>query len=953
MKSRTSALVLFAAIVISGAVFCYKNLSKLIEERSWVEHTVSVLIEIGSTDSWLSQADAQVSRFLITGDQQYVGDYREAISNVRFHVGRLQTLCSDDHDQQVALRNLDQQLRELMQGFDREIDHGDRREYPADILALTRSTRALLTKLREEQNQLLQIRSSQVARSASLARLGLIVATGLDFVFLLVLGVITQLDMGQSRQLAESHRLLTSVLDSTQDAIIGKTLDGTITTWNQGAQGIYGYTEDEIVGKSIYSLAPEERAAEMTEILHKIKQGESITQYESVQRTKDGRLLNVFLTVSPIRNREGQIVAACTVARDITAQRQAEQGLRSSEQQYRLLFQSHPLPMWVFDRSTMQFLAVNEAAIRHYGYSRDEFLNMTILDIRPVEDVPALLKTLRDPTMGLGKTALSRHRKKDGSLIDVEVTSHSLAFQGRKAELVLANDVTERRQSEERLRQSEERFSKAFRASPLAITISTMAEGRYVDVNPAFLQLVGYSRDELIGRTAEELHIWVEQQDLQIMVQGLTDRSPVGGVTTRLRTKSGDTRLTRVSADYIELEGASCVLAITRDMSEEKRLENQLRQAQKMEAVGRLAGGIAHDFNNILGVIIGYSELAQEELDSASSARDHVAQIRDAGQRAASLTSQLLAFSRQQILQPRVLNLNAVVNNLLPMLRRMIAENIELIFQPYPQLGSVKADQGQIEQVLMNLAVNARDAMPGGGKLVFETANTELDESYAKDHVPVRPGSYVLLSVADTGSGMDASTASRIFEPFFTTKELGKGTGLGLSIVYGVVKQSGGYIWVYSEPGKGTAFKIYLPRVDEVAEILEPGGAQILKTTGSETILLVEDDEPLRKLTRSLLEANGYKVLEAENGPRAILIAEQSTTIDLLLTDVVMPGTSGSELTAKVKLSHPDLKVLFISGYSGELIAHHGVLEKGTNLLQKPFTRSSLLTNVRSVLDSS
>jgi len=391
-----------------------------------------------------------------------------------------------------------------------------------------------------------------------------------------------------------------------------------------------------------------------------------------------------------------------------------------------------------------------------------------------------------------------------------------------------------------------------------------------------------------------------------------------------------------------------------RAREELRKTEAQLLQAQKMEAIGQLTGGIAHDFNNMLTVIMGYSELMLQKLKADDPLRSEVEQIKEAGNRASLLTRQLLAFSRKQVLQPRVLDLNAVLTNLDKMLQRLIGEDIALVTMPAPGLGRVKVDPGQIEQVIMNLAVNARDAMPNGGKLTIETANVELDNAYAREHVSVRPGPYVMLAVSDTGCGMDAATQARIFEPFFTTKEPGKGTGLGLSTVYGIVKQSDGNIWVYSEPGRGTTFKIYLPRVEAVAEAVEPSGAAARTIRGSETILLVEDENAVRALIRSTLQANGYTVLEAHHGKHAIQVCEQHAgPIHLMVTDVVMPEMSGRDLAERLKPSRPNMKVFFMSGYTDKAIVNHGELDPGTAFLQKPFIPDALARKVREVLDGS
>jgi two-component system cell cycle sensor histidine kinase/response regulator CckA len=395
------------------------------------------------------------------------------------------------------------------------------------------------------------------------------------------------------------------------------------------------------------------------------------------------------------------------------------------------------------------------------------------------------------------------------------------------------------------------------------------------------------------------------------------------------------------------------IFGIAQDITDRKRLEEQLVVSQKMEAVGLLAGGVAHDFNNLLGVVMGYSDLVLDSFPPDDPRGHQVQQIKKAGLRATSLTRQLLAFSRKQIFQPRILDINALVTDFNKMLGRMVGEDIELVCNLKPGLGQIKADPGQIEQVIMNLVVNSRDAMPTGGKLIIETSNADLDEAYCQVHPAVEPGRYVMVAVSDTGAGMDAKTQTHIFEPFFTTKELGKGTGLGLATVYGVVKQSGGYIWVYSEVGKGTTFKIYLPRTDEPVQTvvaMDRGKPELLR--GSETILLVEDAESLRELTRMLLENNGFTVLVAENGTEAIELAEhKDQPIHLLLTDVVMPGMSGRELANYLTAKRPDMSVIYMSGYTNDAIAHHGVLDSGIVLIEKPFSQETLIRKLREVLD--
>jgi signal transduction histidine kinase/CheY-like chemotaxis protein len=417
--------------------------------------------------------------------------------------------------------------------------------------------------------------------------------------------------------------------------------------------------------------------------------------------------------------------------------------------------------------------------------------------------------------------------------------------------------------------------------------------------------------------------------------------------------KGGDRIEVEITSHPINWNGRRARVAFARDVTEKKRLDQQLRQAQKMEAVGRLAGGIAHDFNNLLGVIIGYSEILQDGLSQNEPLSRKAAAIKRAGLRAASLTRQLLAFSRKQVLDLSVLNLNTVVTDTLKMLRRLISEDIETSVILAPGLGSIKADQGQIEQVIMNLALNARDAMPKGGKLTIATANVDLDGLHSHHYSAVLPGSYVLLMVSDTGHGMSAETQSHIFEPFFTTKEMGNGTGLGLATVYGVVKQSEGYIWVDSELGRGTTFKVYLPRVREAAPMPSAVKGKQETAKGSETVLVVEDAQPLLELASELLKDNGYTVLEAANGADAIQLVERHQgLIDLLLTDVIMPGMGGRQLAERLIPRLPKMKVLYMSGYTDDAIVHHGILEPGIALIQKPFTAETLARKVREVLQA-
>jgi PAS domain S-box-containing protein len=499
------------------------------------------------------------------------------------------------------------------------------------------------------------------------------------------------------------------------------------------------------------------------------------------------------------------------------------------------------------------------------------------------------------------------------------------------------------------LRASETRLRRLAEAGIFGTTVADDS-GRIVEANDAFLEMVGYSRNDLEAGHVD-WHKMMPPEWLHVEV-AIREQLETNGFARPCETECLRKDGTRVPVlvGVARLDGSEHI-AITLDLSERKRLEDQFRQSQKMEAVGRLAGGVAHDFNNMLSVILSYADLILSDLRTEDPLRADLQEIKTAGQRAADLTRQLLAFSRQQVLQPKILVLNQVLAGMEKMLHRLLGADVALTLLPASALGNVKADPGQVEQIVMNLAVNARDAMPTGGKLTIETANVVLDAGYAREHHGVAPGRYVMFAVSDTGMGMDKATRARIFEPFFTTKEVGKGTGLGLSTVFGIVQQSGGHVWVYSEPGKGTTFKVYFPRVEGVAAAHGSQPPVALSERGNETILLVEDEEQVRVVARGILRRNGYHVLEAPNGGEALLICERhSARIDLLLTDVVLPHMSGRELSERVASLRPEMKVLFMSGYTDEAVVHHGVLHSGVNYLQKPITPDSLTRKVREVL---
>jgi two-component system cell cycle sensor histidine kinase/response regulator CckA len=500
---------------------------------------------------------------------------------------------------------------------------------------------------------------------------------------------------------------------------------------------------------------------------------------------------------------------------------------------------------------------------------------------------------------------------------------------------------------------SEKRYRALFENAKDAIAVMT-PDGVVREMNQRWADIVGVRREELTGRHVRDFAPRGEEAKNSESYQRMIVSQAAVSPPVKIATADGSNLLMEFSQATIDVAGEDLVFSIGRDVTEKQRLEEQLRQSQKLEVIGQLAGGVAHDFNNILTAILGFCELLLSELEPHHVGREDVLEIKTAGHRAAALTRQLLAFSRKQILQPNVLDINGVIKGMEPMLRRLIAAHIDLVVSLQDDIGAIKIDPTQLEQIVMNLLVNASDAMPRGGKLTIETSNVHLDEHYGGRHLPVTPGDYVMLAVSDTGVGMDEATSQRVFEPFFTTKDLGKGTGLGLATVYGIVKQSGGDIWVYSEPGHGSAFKIYLPVVTALlsAAVKVVPAPETLRR-GSETILLVEDDEAVRRLARLSLERLGYVVVEAGNPREALRAAERhAARIDLLLSDLIMPESDGEPLGDRLRRAHPDLRVLYISGYADEAVVRHGVIVEGTPFLQKPFTPLALSGKVREVLDA-
>jgi two-component system, cell cycle sensor histidine kinase and response regulator CckA len=769
------------------------------------------------------------------------------------------------------------------------------------------------------------------------------------------------------KDLREGERKYRDLADSLPQTVIEIDVAGNMTFANPASFAMFGHTKEDFdKGLNIFQkIAPEDRER-ARENLQKRMKGQEHDSEEYVGIRKDGSRFPFTVYLTPVLQ-ENETVGFRIILRDITERKRSEEALRTSQMQLSEAMDLAHIVYWEFDPVIKTYIfndpfyaLYGTTAEQEGGYrmTREEYAKRFVhpddqlFFYHVVEQSAGITDPERKPDV--------EHRiiRRDGETRHIVVRTRVVRDDsGAYVGIYGANqDITERKRAEELLYRSEEKFRKAFYTSPDSININRLTDGMYISINRGFSEIMGYSEDDVKDKTSVELNIWDNENDRAKLVKGLREEGKVENLEARFRAKNGRIVYGLMSASIIDLEGVPHILSVTRDITlrkqseeEKTRLESQLFQSQKMEAIGTLAGGIAHDFNNILTVIGGFGSLLEMGMKKSDRKKAYIDQILTSSEKATQLTQGLLAFSRKQQIILKPLDINEGIKATSKLLKRLLTDDIELKIKISKETAIIMADTTQIDQILFNLTSNARDAMPHGGTLIVETKVVELGDEFIKMHGYGESGDYVLLSISDTGSGMDEATQGKIFEPFFTTKEVGKGTGLGLSTVYGIVKQHSGFINVYSEPGIGTTFHIYLPVMNEIIRENEEMPAPV--KGGGETMLVAEDSAGVRSFIGQILRAHGYTVIEAVNGVDAIEQFKKSDKIDLLIFDSVMPKKNGREAYHEILKINPDIKVIFTSGYTKDMFVDKGIEDEEFNFLQKPISRDILLRKVREVLD--
>jgi len=750
--------------------------------------------------------------------------------------------------------------------------------------------------------------------------------------------------------------MLAAIVDSSDAAIIGKTLDGIVTSWNPGAERIFGYTAAEMIGRSIDAIAAPSRPKEIRQILARIRRGEHVERHETERRRKDGRVVQIALVVSPIRDARGRIVGASKVAHDITAERAAAERLETETERAEELSHALNLAPVIVRGLDGKILFWGQGLRSLYGWSAEEALGRIAHELLATE-FPAPPSEIEAELLHAGEwrgELVHRHRDGHRLVVATQWVLHRDASGAPVSVLLVNLDMTESKRAQSMLEEREARLRSVLETAPDAI-ITIDARGSVQSFSIAAEKLFGYSAGEVIGRNIRMLmpSPYRERHDGYLERYLRTSEKRIIGIGREVeaRRKDGTIFPIELAVGEVKLDGTQIFTGFIRDLTARARMEEDLRQAQKMEAIGQLTGGLAHDFNNLLTVIAGNLEMLEARIDEPRY-RELITEAQGAAELGAQLSNRLLAFGRRQPLSPKPTDLNKLVRGMIDLLRRSLGEQVQIETRHAADLPTTLVDPGQVENALLNLAINARDAMPEGGQLIIETGHAQIDADYVEAHAEAAPGRYVTLAVTDTGIGMAPEVRRRAFDPFFTTKGPGAGTGLGLSMVYGFLKQSGGHVQLYSEVGLGTTVRMYLPvRAAETAAAEWRGPAPAVPARTGETILVVEDDPRVRRVSVRRLKELGYEVIEADSGPAALAVLDRGEPIDLLFTDVVMAGgMTGLDLAREAGKRRPGLKTLFTSGYAEPSVLERGMPSSDSAWLGKPHSALELHGKIRELL---
>jgi PAS domain S-box-containing protein len=991
LERKVQLALAFALLLLSGTgLIAYFSVLRMQKDAGWVNHALDVIATVRAVQSGVYEAESAGRAFTITGTDDNQRRFERAESDVRAHLSRLAGLAADNPTQQSAVTELRSGLDERLTYLDRVIsvrkaegfDSARALTITGEGARLQERVRGILTKMEDAERLLLGERDVELDRNRFTTLLLLVGGSLLGFLSLGAASVIVGRETRRARRaeavLAEDRDLLkskvhehsrelvrtseslhtsegrlASIIASAMDGIISVDEGQHITLINEAAEKIFAYPPGSLLGKSLGQLIPDRfrnvhhqhvRAFGETRVSNR-RMGELgvIAGLRS-----NGEEFPLEASISHIDAGGRQVFTV--ILRDITERKRAEEALAKSQEQLYYFVENAPISIAMFDPG-MRYVAASRQWILEYGNGRKTLAGLHHYDLHP--GIPDRWKEAHRG--GIAGEVIKNEddvwTRQDGTRQWLRWAVHPWKDnRGAIGGIIIsAEDITERKKAEEDLR----RF---ISFSPAVLYALRLQDGkpRLSWCSENLSELTGFRTWEAMESDWWERNVYARDRTRVFEAHPTPYAIEHQVIEYRFLRKDGTYFWLRDEKRLLRDEAGQPVEVVGTwsDVTDRVRLEEQLRQSQKMEAIGKLAGGIAHDFNNLLTVISGYSEMVLDLMSGTDPNRDFIKAINEAGSRAGSLTQQLLAFSRQTVLEPKVLNVNVVIAETERMLKRLIGENILLATKLDPAISRIKVDPGHLGQVLMNLVVNARDAMLQGGKLSVSTSPIELDEAYAQMHPGVQPGHYVMVAIADTGEGMPPDVKARLFEPFFTTKEMGKGTGLGLAVVHGIVKQSGGHIEVYSEQGMGTTFKVYFPSVDE--QISESVASVDRRTLhGREIVLLVEDEPLVRELALITLKTNGYTVLEAGTGDEAIrILLRYHGDIDLLATDIVLPGGSGPELAVSLRSQFPKMKILYMSGYTDDAVVRHGILDAEVAFLQKPYTPQSLLKKVRSVLDS-